>query len=110
MAESKETRAFCRALEAQGALTYPLVAGNMTPPGWPDRYVAHPLWSGFLEFKALNGKLSDLQKRIIVDLQDRFVHVWVVRFSEDWSKIRLEWADKTTHTDWIKWGEFFHHV
>jgi hypothetical protein len=90
--ECETTRRFCRSLEAQGALTYPLIAGTAihggivtgaAPPGWPDRLVLHTKWKGFIECKEGKGRLTPLQARIMGLIRDRGFPVWVIRFVPD---------------------------
>ena len=71
MSESEETRGMCRALEALGAMTYPLVAGRYTPSGWPDRYLHHRRWHGFIEFKSPSREVEPLQRRMLRELNAR---------------------------------------
>jgi hypothetical protein len=48
--------------------------------GWPDRYIAHPLYSGWIEFKGDKTRLSDLQRKVIGDLRYRWPGgAWIVR-------------------------------
>ena len=122
MSESANTRKFCRSLEAQGAMTYPLVGSRYGPAGWPDRYVSHPSWHGFIEFKGFTGKTTKLQQRIHDELQQRGDQVVVVRFSEDCTCIRIEYrvpyfGEDPDHpkfidneTGWMNWGAFLARV
>lgn len=43
-------------------------AGNTVEPGWPDRYVSHPLWSGHIEFKSRDGRTSCAQRECMLAL------------------------------------------
>lgn len=63
MSESKETRELCRSLEKLGAITLPIVGHEMQRPGWPDRWICHPLWTGWCEFKIGGGSLAPLQRK-----------------------------------------------
>lgn len=56
MTESEMTRKLCRALEGLGAVTYVAVGGRMSRPGWPDRWIGHRDWQGWVEFKAAGAK------------------------------------------------------
>jgi len=75
--ESEWTRGLCRDLEKLGAVTLALVAGGksrgqmMQTPGWPDRYICHPLWMGWLEFK-VDAPLTPLQAQRIRMLNERW--------------------------------------
>ena len=110
MGECKETRKFCRALEAQGAATYPAVASEMSPLGWPDRFIGHRRWTGWVEFKAWAGRVSGEQETQLGRLRAASVPAYVVRFSEDWSQLRLEDPDGTVRSGWVRWGLFFDEV
>lgn len=83
MTESQRTRKLDRELRELGAMVLPIVAGNMQPAGWPDRYVASKQWTGWLEFKSENGKLSPLQRATMKDLQARGTSCHVVRFGNE---------------------------
>jgi hypothetical protein len=55
---------------------------DMQAPGWPDAYIAHPYWIGWIEFKGPNTKIEPHQQKIIASLRDKGVNVFVVRFLE----------------------------
>lgn len=80
--ESPETRALCRILERQGAMTYPLIASGWAPPGWPDRIIIHPSLHGtiYIEFKLHGEQPTPLQKRIHNDLRQHGAAVYVAYF------------------------------
>jgi len=65
-------------MERQNAVTLTLV-GGWTANGWPDRYVAHRRWRGWLEFKTGKRKLTVLQDIILHKLKRRGANVHVVR-------------------------------
>ena len=88
-------------------MTYPLV-GSQYASDWPDRYVCHPDWRGFLECKSIHGKLKPAQRRIIQGLRDRDESVWVLRFSVDGSLVRIEWEDFIG--DWLRWSQFLEYM
>lgn len=73
------TRDVCRLLTKQNALVLPIVGNRFAPPGWPDRYIAHRKWCGFIEFKGERTVVSPVQRRVIADLRARDVNVWVAR-------------------------------
>lgn len=110
MGECKETRKFCRALEAQGAATYPAVASKYSPPGWPDRSVQHPMWGGWLEFKAWDGRVKPEQVTQIRRIKAAAGQAYVARFSADWTELRLEDEEGTVLTEFFRWGQFFTQV
>lgn len=51
--------------------------------GWPDLYVGHRLWSGWLELKARNTRLSPAQMQRIDLLRQQDVDVRVLRLEGD---------------------------
>jgi hypothetical protein len=104
--ECEHTRKFCRALEYQGAVTYPAIASEMSPEGWPDRFVGHVRWQGWLEFKSIKGRLKLTQADRLNQLVGAGVNCFVVRFSDDWSKMRFEDTRLFDISGWFKWGEF----
>ena len=71
MPEIKFTRRFCMELRRCNAMILPVVAGKLTPPGWPDRYVHHTLWAGFIEFKGIGTPIGKHQLQIIENLHKR---------------------------------------
>ncbi len=104
--ETYHTRKLCRSLEAQGALTYPLIQDEYTPAGWPDRYICHRRWRGFIEAKALKGKLSKAQVQVLNALVARGESVFVLWFSADWTEIMLQRHDGKC-SQWGRWSSFF---
>jgi hypothetical protein len=69
--ESLRTRTLCKDLETISCITFPIVAGAFAPPGWPDRYLHHKLWQGWIEFKIEGGDVTKLQRERIVQLNHR---------------------------------------
>jgi len=63
--ECKETRALCKKLKALGVVVYAATANRFSVPGWPDRWICHRLWTGWLEFKSDDGILRPDQKACI---------------------------------------------
>lgn len=100
--ESAKTRDLCRVLEAQGAMTYPLIGSNMQPPGWPDRIIVHAGHTFFVEFKAQRGQLTKLQERIIRELRAQGAAVFCAYFSDDGKWVGLAVEGRT----WVKFTEF----
>jgi hypothetical protein len=71
MLESDFTRKICSDLKALGALVYPLIGQTRGVRGWPDRYVHHWRWCGFLEFKGPKTIVDPLQLETIRKLNQR---------------------------------------
>jgi hypothetical protein len=65
--EAQWTHTIClRLVDQCGCLVKPeFAASRYQQPGWPDRYIVHPIWTGHLEFKIENGILSTIQRRRI---------------------------------------------
>jgi len=78
--EAKFTKWFCRCIEKNNGMTHAIVGNAMSRGGWPDRYIAHIKWSGFIEFKAGDNRLSEIQQKILKGLKARGVNVFVVVF------------------------------
>lgn len=80
-----------RALESQGAEVLNLHGHAMQAAGWPDLYVAHWAWEGWLELKSGAEKLTSAQAHKLKVLDQRQVAAFVLRASrggvrvEDWS-------------------------
>jgi hypothetical protein len=84
MKESKFTKRTCEGLESLGAMILPVVANAKMPPGWPDRYVCHRSWDGWLEFKKDDGRLRKIQRAVLERLDVRIPgRALVVRELED---------------------------
>lgn len=105
--ECEHTRKFCRALEALGAKTYPAVASQYSPLGWPDRWVGKAIWAGWLEFKAYDGRVKPEQIDQINSIRAAGTDAFVCRFSQDWTQFRLEDPDGAVRSEWSKWSRFF---
>ncbi len=63
-----------------GALVFAVVGGDMQEPGWPDRYVAHPSYVGWLEFKGATTRVEKLQEIVMRRLKARGANCYVVRW------------------------------
>ena len=69
--ESKWTKGVCGEMTKCNALVFACVGGVMQTAGWPDRYVAHKLWTGWLEFKGEKTRLTIKQHHIIYTLNKK---------------------------------------
>lgn len=82
--EAAFTRWFCDMVKAMGAVTLTMVGGNVRQQnGLPDRYVCHPKFRGWLEFKKDDSKLSSTQRLLTQRLRDRGDVCLVVRYRAD---------------------------
>lgn len=69
-----------RQLTKVGALILNVHGHAMQKSGWPDLFVAHVLWYGWIELKRETEVMTQLQKFRIKDLRDRGVDALCVRF------------------------------
>jgi hypothetical protein len=91
MSECEKTREFCLRLESVGAYIFPIVAHKRQQPGWPDRYISHVLWHGFVEFKDWKTPVQLNQRLRLREMNRRQPgSAWVARFSEVGYGIDLE--------------------
>lgn len=67
-------------LKRRGAMVLNLHGHEMMASGWPDLYVSHPIWRGWLELKTERGRLSTLQEMRLKDLAARRDYGYVVRY------------------------------
>lgn len=92
--ECEDTRAICRDMKRVNAKVIALVGGPMQESGLPDRYIAHLVWSGWIEFKSPHRKVEKHQAQQIRDLRARGVNACVVRFHADGSTHVEELCDE----------------
>lgn len=86
MTESEWTRAVVMpALKSCNCMVFAVVGGAaqrsdsreerapvvMQQPGWPDRYVHHKYWAGWLEIKGEKTRVTDLQAKVMRELNNR---------------------------------------
>lgn len=69
--ECEWTRGIVKEMRACGAMVFACVAQKMQEPGWPDRFVCHPWWTGWIEFKGLKTPVSTKQRIVIRELNCR---------------------------------------
>lgn len=89
MTESQMTRRLCKRLTDKGWFVYAAVGTEMQS-GWPDRFIAHAQWHGWVEFKTDDYTCEPQQKLTIKRLLERGVNVHVVRFLKPESRLQLE--------------------
>ena len=77
--ECKFTRWFCRCIARCNGRTFAVVGSKMQEPGWPDRYVVHKRWHGWIEFKHGSNRLSEIQRAVCTDLDRCGVNVLIGR-------------------------------
>lgn len=59
-------------------------------PGWPDRYFAHPVWSGWVEGKKDDGGLRESQRRVFPRLTRCGVQLVVLRYLSTSDALQVE--------------------
>lgn len=91
MNESQYTKAVCEEMEQCGASVIPYVGNTRQRNGVPDRWVGHSLFSGWLEFKTLKGRLS-LGQKICIERLNRSVKgtAYVIRSNGNVTCGRIE--------------------
>lgn len=62
-----------------GAMVFAVVAHRLQESGWPDRYVSHVRWRGWLEFKGPETPVAVKQRIVLRGLRARGDAAWVVR-------------------------------
>jgi hypothetical protein len=82
MTETDFKNRIVSALKSQGALTFKVHGHAFQSSGWPDLYVAHRKWTGWLELKVGSRALTTLQTIILRKLSDRGVSALELRFED----------------------------
>jgi hypothetical protein len=80
LTETKLSARLIKSFREMGAEVLNIYGNKFQSPGWPDCFVCHKLWTGFLEFKGPTTKLQPNQERIIRELENH-VNVWIVRIT-----------------------------
>lgn len=97
MTEPQLTRKLCALFRRCNAEVFVCSAGNVKQTGgWPDRYVAHAYFQGWIEFKGRRGKLSVQQRKVLRALSTAGV---VGRFMSD-DFIQFETVDGDPILGW----------
>ena len=64
-------------------------------PGWPDRWLCHTLWVGWLEFKGDETRVTLLQRKRMADIWNRQpASVFIVRRGVDCNLIQHHYDDE----------------
>ena len=80
MKENEFASKLTRALRKCNAEVLSVVGNRMQASAWPDIYVAHTYWTGWIEFKGEKTLLRNDQKIMIERLIARNVYAFVVRY------------------------------
>lgn len=79
--ECEKTKEACTAMKEQGAYIFVISGGSRFQTiGMPDRYITHPLFSGWIEFKDQSTELRTDQKLVIQKLNAYHTMCYIVRF------------------------------
>ena len=86
-------------------LVLSVVGNRMQQNSWPDIYVAHRYWTGWIEFKGLKTMLRKDQAKLLEGLRERYIEAYVVRapnMIEDHNGNLLELFDPKVPVDLLK--------
>ncbi len=77
------------------ALVYSFAGSMFSHAGMPDWFVAHRIWTGWIEWKYSHGVLSTVQKRNNEKLRARGVNACVIRYIQaaSYASVQLEGLD-----------------
>jgi hypothetical protein len=79
MKETDFAKKITKNLRNCNALVLSVVGNRMQQNSWPDIYVAHKYWIGWIEFKGEKTKLRKDQAMLLEELWKRGVEAYVVR-------------------------------
>ena len=101
--EATFTKYFCKRIEAINGLVFSVVGSSMQQAGWPDRYICHPKWRGWVEFKATKGQLRKLQRKRLQDLYIRGANALVCKVCDIDNSFDLLHVDgrQLLHVDFV---------
>jgi hypothetical protein len=80
MNEIEWTRRVCGSLREMNAIVFAVVGQAKQQPGWPDRYICHKRWRGWVEFKGRDTVVTKRQRKVLRDLTERGDNAVVARF------------------------------
>lgn len=83
MLETHFQRKLIQLIEDVGAVVLNVHGHSYQKSGWPDLYVAHWAWSGWMELKVGRNRPSPLQREMMISLARRRVNVVWVRLKDD---------------------------
>lgn len=78
------------ALREAGALVLNKVGSEAEGPGWPDLYIAHVAWTGWLELKTGFNWPTRVQNYRIAQLTERGVPAYLLRTVTTMSNVSIE--------------------
>ena len=83
-------------LEALNGVVLSVHGHAMQAPGWPDLYVAHSRWSGWIELKMPRGSLSGIQVAVGKKLARHDIWAMVTDHGDFWTVQRHPTIDHST--------------
>lgn len=93
MNETDFRKRLCDKFHHYDAYIFKVVGHLMQGSGHPDLYVAHKLWTGWLELKVDGNVLTPQQKLKLAHLRRQGVPAFVMRWVNGPEAIRLEFED-----------------
>jgi len=78
MKENNFQRILVKSLRECGAVVFNIHGHAMQVAGIPDLYIAHPVWTGWLELKTGNNPATKLQSSTLKRLIDCGVHAYIL--------------------------------
>lgn len=87
MTETKKTALWRAEMRKHSVLVMPIIGCEWAPAGWPDNYVAHARWRGWLEAKGWDTEVRPEQRSVMRQLRLRAVQVWVLRYPQGASDV-----------------------
>jgi hypothetical protein len=72
-----------KSLREQGAVVLVKHGNSTEGPGWPDLYVAHRQWTGWLELKIEPNKPTQRQRSVMQKLRSQGVEVYTLVWMDE---------------------------
>ena len=96
--ESQMQTSLVKGLKDIGAMVLNLHGHAMQQSGWPDLYIVHWTWKGWIELKKEGGVATPLQKQRLGDLTVRGERAFLVELieRERWVSILIKGSDQST--------------
>ena len=86
--ESAFKAKICDELRECGALIQ-VIDATAASSGWPDRFVIHPLWAGYIEFKRSSYDLKENQRLTLREIAKRKFPAVVVKQVNDYYMLQV---------------------
>lgn len=79
-------------IESVGGVCFKIHGHTMQESGWPDLYIAHPFWTGWIEAKVGKRKTNPLQQDKMRKLIQCKVNTMTLRFND--GCVSAEWYNE----------------